>query len=63
MSSLENLKVIDTSKGLTDTEIGNLKEISRFWAAGKIIVIVILSIGTVSLALLNVWSLGAKWIR
>lgn len=57
---VETLKIIDDSKGLTRDDLGALRELAKFWRAGKIVVVVVLAAGTASVAVMNIWDLFAR---
>lgn len=59
----DSLDVIDTDEGLTREELANLKQVAKYWGAGRLVFIVIVSLGAVALATVQVWDLLAKWGR
>lgn len=59
----DSLEVIDTGEGITKEELTNLKQIAKYWGAGRLVFIVIVSLGAVALAMVQVWDLLAKWGR
>lgn len=59
----DSLEVIDTSEGVTKEELANLKQVAKYWGAGRLVFIVVVSLGAVALATVQVWDLLAKWGR
>ena len=59
----DSLEVIDTGEGITKEELANLKQVAKYWGAGRLVFIVIVSLGAVALAMVQVWDLLAKWGR
>lgn len=59
----DSLEVIDTSEGITKEELANLKQVAKYWGAGRIVFIVIVSLGGLALAGVQVWDFLAKWGR
>lgn len=57
----DQLEVIDTDDGITREELANLKQVAKYWGAGRLVFIVIVSMGAVSLASVQVWDFLAKW--
>lgn len=57
----DQLEVIDTDDGITREELANLKQVAKYWGAGRLVFIVIVSMGAVALASVQVWDFLAKW--
>lgn len=59
----ENMNVIravDTSHMLTDQDLEAIKEISRYWQAGKLVVVVIIALGATAAAMLSAMDFWGK---
>lgn len=56
----DSLEVIDTSEGITREELANLKQVARYWGAGRLIFIVVVSVGALALGAVQVWDLIAR---
>ena len=52
---MDDLKIIDESKGLTTEELRALKEISRYYSTGKIVVGIIVSLGAIAVSAVQIW--------
>ena len=59
----DSLEVIDTDNGITREELANLKQIAKYWGAGRVVFIVIVSLGALALAGVQFWDFIAKWSR
>jgi len=57
----DSLEVIDTDDGITKEELANLKQVAKYWSAGRIVFISIVSLGALALTAVQVWDLIAKW--
>lgn len=59
----DSLDVIDTDEGITREELANLKQIAKYWGAGRLIFIVIVSIGAVALGAVQIWDAFARTVK
>jgi hypothetical protein len=56
----DSLEVIDTSDGITKEELANLKQVAKYWGAGRIVFIAIVSLGALAVAAVQLWDFLAK---
>lgn len=59
----DSLEVIDTSDGITKEELANLKQVAKYWGAGRLVFIVIVSIGALALGTVQIWDAIARTIK
>jgi len=56
----DSLDVIDTEQGITKEELTNLKQVAKYWGAGRIVFIAIVSLGALAVAAVQMWDFLAK---
>lgn len=56
----DSLEVIDTSDGITKEELANLKQVAKYWGAGRIVFIAIISLGALAVTAVQLWDFLAK---
>lgn len=59
----DSLDVIDTDDGITKEELANLKQVAKYWGAGRLVFIVIVSIGALALGTVQIWDAIARTIK
>lgn len=59
----ETLQVIDDSENLTRDDVKNLKQIARYWEAGRLILIVIMALGAFGVGAVQVVDTVVKYIH
>lgn len=57
------LEVIDTKGKLTDTDLAALKDVARYWQTGKLVGVLVLTLGGLSLAIAQLWDVGIRWLH
>lgn len=59
----DSLEVIDTDEGITREELANLKQVAKYWGAGRLVFIVIVSLGALALGAVQIWDTVAGTIK
>lgn len=57
----DSLEVIDTDEGITKEELANLKQVARYWGAGRLVFVFIVSLGAAAIGGVQLWDFFAKW--
>lgn len=59
----DSLEVIDTSEGITKEELANLKQVAKYWGAGRLVFIFIVSLGALALGTVQIWDAVTRTIK
>ena len=59
----DQLEVIDTDDGITREELANLKQVAKYWGAGRLIFIVIVSLGALAVGTVQIWESVARAMK